>query len=81
MIDRNHDLPITRQAQLLGLSRSAVYYLPRPTSPSDLGLMRRIDELHLESPFMAARLLGRQLQRQGIQLLRPSVSDRHGRIW
>ena len=30
MIDREHDLPITRQAQLLDMSRGAVYYLPRP---------------------------------------------------
>ena len=58
MIDRDHDLPITRQAQLLGMSRSAVYYLPRPTSPADLELMRRIDELHLEYPFMGARGVG-----------------------
>jgi putative transposase len=48
MIDRDHDLPITRQASLLGISRGSVYYLPRPTSEADLALMRRIDELHLE---------------------------------
>ena len=55
MIDRNHDLPITRQASLLGMSRGSVYYLPRTTSAADLELMRRIDELHLEYPFMGAR--------------------------
>ena len=43
MIDRQHDLPITRQAQLLGMSRGTVYYLPRPVSDADLALMRRID--------------------------------------
>ena len=64
MIDRDHDLPITRQAKLLGISRRAVYYLPRPTSPADLGLMHRIDELHLKHPFVGARMLRRQLQRQ-----------------
>ena len=31
MIDRQHALPITRQAQLLGISRGTVYYLPKPT--------------------------------------------------
>ena len=36
------------QAKLLELSRSSVYYRPRPTSDADLALMRRIDELHLE---------------------------------
>ena len=38
MIDRDHALPITRQASLLGMSRGSVYYLPRPTSAGDLAL-------------------------------------------
>ena len=66
MIDREHDLSITRQAKLLDISRGTVYYLPRPVSPADLALMRRLDELHLEHPFMGARMLRRQLARQGI---------------
>ncbi len=65
MIDRDHDLPITRQAELLAISRSSVYYLARPVSPVDLALMRRIDELHLEHPFMGARMLRDHLQRDG----------------
>ena len=74
MIDRDHALPITRQAQLLGMSRGAVYYLPRPISQADEALMRRIDELHLEHPFMGARMLRRQLQRQGVQVGRRHVA-------
>ena len=54
MIDRDHELPIARQAKLLKLSRGSVYYLPKPTSAADLELMRRIDELHLDHPFMGA---------------------------
>jgi putative transposase len=61
-------LSVVRQARLLEISRGAVYYQPRPTSESDLALMRRIDELHLEHPFMGARMLRRQLQRQGIHV-------------
>ena len=68
MIDREHPLSVVRQARLLEISRGAVYYRPRPTSESDLALMRRIDELHLEHPFMGARMLRRQLQRQGIHV-------------
>ena len=68
MIDRNHSLSLTRQTQLLGISRGSVYYLPRLTSEADLALMRRIDELPLEHPFMGARMLRRQLQRQGIHV-------------
>jgi putative transposase len=66
MIDRDHDLPITRQAELVGISRGSVYYLPRPVSDSDLALMRRIDQLHLEHPFMGARMLRDQLRREGL---------------
>jgi len=74
MIDRDHSLPITRQAQLLGMSRGAVYYLPRPTSAADLALMRRIDELHLEHPFMGARMLRRQLAREDVHVGRRHIA-------
>jgi putative transposase len=74
MIDRDHTLPITHQASLLGMSRGSVYYLPRPVSAADLGLMRRIDELHLEYPFMGARMLRRQLQRDGVVVGRRHIA-------
>jgi putative transposase len=51
MIDREHDLPISKQAEALNISRGSVYYLPRPVSPKDLALMRRLDRLHLEFPL------------------------------
>ena len=57
MIDRTHSLPITRQAQIVSISRGSVYYENEPTSEADLKLMRRIDELHLELPFAGARML------------------------
>ena len=59
MIDRTHELPVKRQAELVGISRSTVYYHPEPVPESDLRLMRRIDELHLELPFAGSRR-GRQ---------------------
>jgi putative transposase len=65
MIDGGHDLPITRQAQLLELSRSAVYYRPQPTSEADLALMRQIDALHLNHPFAGARMLRDLLRQDG----------------
>ena len=73
MIDRDHALPITRQAQLLGMSRGSVYYLPRPVSEADLALMRRIDALHLDHPFMGARFLRRLLRREGFTVGRRHV--------
>ena len=65
MIDREHDLPIVKQAEVLNISRSSVYYLPRPVSAADLALMRRIDELHLELPFAGSRMLRGLLAAEG----------------
>jgi putative transposase len=74
MIDARHDLPITRQAQLLELSRSAVYYQPRPTPDADLALMRRIDALHLDHPFAGARMLRDMLRQDGYLVGRKHVA-------
>ena len=57
MIDREHALPITRQAEVVGISRGSVYYLPRPVPEADLAIMRHLDRLHLEFPFAGARML------------------------
>lgn len=65
MMDDNHGLSIIRQAQLTGISWGSVYYLPRPINLSVQKLMRRIDRLHLEHPFMSARMLRDQLNRVG----------------
>ena len=74
MIDREHQLSLTRQATLLGISRGTLYYLPRAVSDADLALMRRLDELHLEHPFMGARMLRDQLDRAGIRVGRRHVA-------
>lgn len=57
MIERDHELSLTRQAELLDLSRASLYYEPVPTSQTDLDLMRRLDELHTELPFLGSRML------------------------
>jgi len=74
MIERGSEVAVTRQAELLGLSRSSVYYTPRPVSERDLVLMRRIDELHLELPFYGSRKLAEQLQREGHEVGRRHVA-------
>ena len=73
MIDREDALPIKQQAQLVGISRSSVYYQAHPVSASDLELTRRLDELHLEHPFMGARMLQDQLNRAGYAVGRRHV--------
>ena len=74
MIDPTHQLSIVKQAQAVGISRASVYYVARPISEADLALMRRIDELHLQHPFMGARQLKRELLKEGID-----VGRRHTR--
>jgi hypothetical protein len=68
-----HALPITRQARALNVSQGSVYYRPRPASASDLALMRRIDELHLDFPFAGSRMLRDPLTAEGFQ-----TGRRHG---
>jgi putative transposase len=74
MIDRNHDLPLTRQTKILKLSRSGLYYRPRPVSPADLAIMRRMDELHLDYPFAGSRMLRDLLRGEGIEIGREHVA-------
>jgi putative transposase len=74
MIERGTEVPVTRQAQLLQLSRSSVYYEARRISDRDLTLMRRIDELHLQLPYYGARKLAAQLRREGHEVGRRHVT-------
>ena len=73
MIDREHDLSIARQAEVLSISRGSVYYRPRAVSTADLAIMRRIDELHLQFPFAGSRMLRGLLAGEGIKVGRRRV--------
>lgn len=77
MINREHDLPLIRQAVLLGLSRGAIYYEPRPLPERDLLLMRRIDQLHLEHPFAGSRMLRDLLNGEGHEVGRKARRHPH----
>ena len=74
MIDPKHELALTRQAELVGISRAAVYYVPRPLPEGDLALQRRIDALHLECPFAGSRLLKKLLRAEGYAVGRKHVA-------
>ena len=73
MIDRGHDLPISKQAEVLRISRGSVYYLPRPVPEADLAIMRRLDCLHLEFPFAGSRMLRGLLVAEGCKIGRRHV--------
>ena len=74
MIDREHALRLTRQATLLKLSRSGLYYRTRLVTPADLAVMRRIDELHLDYPFAGSRMLRDLLRGEGVSIGRQRVA-------
>ena len=80
MMDSTHALSISRQAQLAGISRGSVYYVPKSVSAADLVLMRRLDALHLEHPFMGARMLRDQLNREGFTVGRKHVGTLMARM-
>ena len=73
MIDREHDLSITKQAEILQISRGSVYYLPRAVPDADLAIMRHLDRLHLEFPFAGSRMLRGLLALQGVKIGRRHV--------
>jgi putative transposase len=80
MIDREHGLSAGRQAKALGIGRGSAYPLPRPTSGAGLALMRRLDEVHLESPFAGSRMLRGLLTSEGYEVGRLHVATLMRRI-
>lgn len=80
MIDRTHELPVTRQCKLLDVPRSTAYYQPMPESAEELALMRRIDELHLEFPFAGARMLRDLLKQEGVRVGRKRIASLMAKI-
>jgi putative transposase len=74
MIDREHDLPLAKQAKTLNISRRSLYYVPELVRPADLALMRQMDELHLELPFAGSRMLRDLLAADGSKVGRRHVT-------
>ena len=66
MIQPNAELSIARQAKLLGVSRSSVYYCPKPDSAEELDLLKRLDEIFTENPMYGSRRLQAMLKREGV---------------
>jgi len=73
MINRDHKLPLTRQAELLNISRGAICNKSRDVSAADLNIMRRLDALHLDYPFAGSRMLRDMLVREGVSIGRRHV--------
>lgn len=73
MIDKEDSLSVTRQCEILELSRSGVYYNPVPLRARELEIMRQIDEIHLLSPFYGSRNIRNDLWAKGYNIGRDHV--------
>jgi putative transposase len=80
MIDREHRLPLVKQAEALSISRGSLYYEPEPVSANDLALMRRMDVLHLKFPFAGSRMLRDLLAADGSKVGRRHVTTLMGQM-
>jgi len=58
-------LTVSRQCELLGVSRSSYYYKPVSVSKRDLMLMRMIDEQYMLTPFYGSRRMKQSLKNMG----------------
>jgi hypothetical protein len=74
MIDRDHDLAVTRHAEVLKLSRSSLHYQARSVPAADLAVMRRIDELHMDYPLPGSWMLRDLLRSEGVTIGRQQVA-------
>ena len=74
LVDRGERPSLSRQCALLGLGRSTYYYEPAQESAQNLGLMRRLDELHLAHPVYGSRRLTHLLRQEGREVNRKRVA-------
>jgi putative transposase len=64
-MEPDHDqIAITRQCELLGLTRSMWYYQPKPEDPADLRLMNLMDEQYMKTPFYRVLRIKEWLERE-----------------
>jgi putative transposase len=73
MIDKGHSLPMTRQCEILKLSRSSLYYQAIPLSEQDLTIMSLMDEIHLRHPYYGSRRICDELLDNGFRVGRGHV--------
>ncbi len=70
---RSLELSLKAQAELLGLSRSSLYYCPMPPSPEEVAIKHRIDEIYTRWPFYGSRRITVVLNQEEIAVSRPTV--------
>ncbi len=73
MIEEDHDLSVSKQCKLLGLSRSSYYYECKGESPENLEIMREIDKIYLEFAFYGYRKVVVELEKLGYKVNKKRV--------
>jgi putative transposase len=74
MIDRPaREVSLKTQAELLGLSRASLYYQAMPSSPEEIAVKHRIDELYTRHPFYGSRRMTVMLNKEHFTISRPTV--------
>jgi putative transposase len=67
------ELSLTTQAELLGVSRSSLYYQPRSPSAEEVAIKHRIDAIYTEHPYYGSRRITVALNQEEIAICRQTV--------
>ena len=70
MVEPRPEISMRRQAELLRVNRSGLYYESAPADAEELSVMPRLDELHLVYPFYGSRKLALELRNEGVLINR-----------
>jgi len=73
------DLTLTRQAELLDLNRSSLYYVPIAPSPEEVRIKNLIDEIYTKYPFYGSRRISVALERTAGLIVNRKAVQRHMR--
>jgi putative transposase len=66
-------MSIVKQAEMLSLNRSGLYYEPAPPSEKEVALKHAIDRIYTEDPFFGSRKISAILIREGYETCRTTI--------
>jgi putative transposase len=61
------NMAVSRQCQIIGLSKTAYYYHKRPLNPEMKKLLDAVDEIYTKTPFYGTRKIGKELRKRGFE--------------
>ena len=69
LVESKQTLSLARQCEIMDVSRSGLYYQPKPTSEKDLAIMNRLDEIYTDiSPTYGYGFMHQQLLEDGYKV-------------